>query len=83
MLPVLVVLLDRCLMFFIRLSAADRRPPLQFGADETFRVFLRGHAERLQEPFEILALAGRTRRDLPTSYQGLVLMSAPATLVFV
>jgi len=83
MLPVLVVLLERCLMFFMRLSEADRRPPLPFGADETFRVFLRRHAERRQEPFEILALAGRTRRDLPTADQSLVLMSAPATLVFV
>jgi hypothetical protein len=81
MLPALVVLLERCLMLFILLAAVDRRPPFPFGAYETFRVFLRGHAERRQEPFEILALARRTRRDLPTADQGLVLMSALATFV--
>jgi len=83
MLPMLVVLLDRCLMFFVRPSAVDRRPPLPFGASETFSVFLRRHAERRQEPFKILPLARRTRRDLPTADQGLGLMSAPATFVFV
>jgi hypothetical protein len=83
MLPVLVVLLDRCLMFFVRPSAVGRRKPLPFGAGETLSVFLRRHAERRQEPFEILPLAGRTRRDLPTPDQGLVLMSAPAAFVFV
>jgi hypothetical protein len=83
MLPVLVVLLDRCLMFFVRPSAAGRRLPLPFGADETLSVLLRRHAARRQEPFEILPLARRTRRDLPTADQGLVLMSAPATFVFV
>ena len=83
MLSVLVVLLDRCLMFFIRLSAVDWRPPLPFGAGETVSVFLRRHAERRQEPFEILPIARRTRRAIPMADQRFKLMSAPATFVFV
>ena len=65
MLPMLVVLLDRCLMFFVRPSAVDRRPPLPFGASETFSVFLRRHAERRQEPFKILPLARRNTAGPP------------------